>query len=181
MPGGTAFQPTALQSNAFEIAGGVAATELQVTIGITQDSDLVSVTLENTGSQTHGFEMGGEEKPRRRNLVTILPDTPKPEKKTITKREIDRRVFEQAREQAVSIIERAAKDHATSIRTQPVRYGAVRTSIKPLAKKLGGWDWVSAYQRLYDEALREQIAAELAIEDVIAEEDAIIMMLLENS
>ena len=130
-------------------------------------------------SQVHGFEMGGDEpRPKRRNLVTILPDTPR---KTITKRDVDHRVFEKAREQALKLISESALEHATNIRTQPVRYAAVRTALKPISKALGGWDWVTVYQRMYDDALREQIKAELAYLDQMNEEDEIIALLLENS
>jgi hypothetical protein len=41
----TAFQPDLFQSNAFQIAGGVTATEFEATISFTQDSDGLSVTL----------------------------------------------------------------------------------------------------------------------------------------
>ena len=40
----TAFQHS-FQSNAFQIAGGVAATDFQATIAFTQDGDVVSLTL----------------------------------------------------------------------------------------------------------------------------------------
>jgi hypothetical protein len=41
----TVFQPGAFQSDAFQIEGGVAATDFQVTIAVVQDSDSLSITL----------------------------------------------------------------------------------------------------------------------------------------
>ena len=41
----TAFQPDLFQSDAFQIAGGVAATDFQVSIALTQESDSISVSV----------------------------------------------------------------------------------------------------------------------------------------
>lgn len=51
----TAFQGNAFQPNAFQIAGGVAATEFEATIGFTQDSDGLSVTTQFPAEAVGGW------------------------------------------------------------------------------------------------------------------------------
>lgn len=51
----TAFQPDLFQSNAFQIAGGVTATEFEATISFTQDSDGVSVTADFPAEAVGGW------------------------------------------------------------------------------------------------------------------------------
>jgi len=50
----TAFQPDLFQSDAFQIAGGVAATDFQVTISFTQDSDGYSLQFRLPGEEGAG-------------------------------------------------------------------------------------------------------------------------------
>ncbi len=129
-------------------------------------------------SRVHGFEMGGEAaKPKRRNLVTILADDkPKaePSRKTITKRDVDRRVFEKARDEARTVIETAAKAHAATTHPKAQRFAEVRTALKPLAKALGDWNWIAVYQRMYEDAINAALREEMAREDarIVAEQEA---------
>ncbi len=137
--------------------------------------------------KVHGFEIvpehGRKGDRTRRGLVTIIEDggkqEAKSERKTITKRDIDHRRFEQARERALEIIADAAQQHAKATKPESQRFASVRMSLKPLVKPLGGWNWISVYQRLYQAALLDAIKNELAIQDGIDEEGAIIAMLME--
>ena len=129
-------------------------------------------------SRVHGFEIGGEAaKPKRRNLVTILADDkPKADetaRKTITKRDVDRRVFEKARDEARTVIETAAKAHAATTHPKAQRFAEVRTALKPLAKALGDWNWIAVYQRMYEDAINAALREEMAREDarIVAEQE----------
>lgn len=119
--------------------------------------------------RAHGFEIGGdhepEPKPKRRGLVTLTQEPEQKARHTITKREIDRRVFEKAREEARAVIAKAAEQHSTATYAKAERFAQVRTALKPLAKALGDWNWIAVYQRMYQDALDEQIRQELAREE----------------
>mgnify|MGYP003542901289 CR=1 FL=1 len=126
----------------------------------------------------HGFEMGGNDpKPRRRNLVYVLPDDQPRSSATPVKAApaID---FATARQKAADIIKAAATEHAASKVSKAVRYGYVRTSLKPLSPVLGDWNWINLYQRLYDAALTEQLRREVEILDQLEEDSAIAFLLL---
>lgn len=158
-------------------------TSWQFSLEINEDFPELSTPPVVDTPRVHGFEIGPEHGRKgdrtRRGLVTIVEDEAKPERKTITKRDIDHRRFEQARERALEIIADAAQQHAKATKPESQRFASVRMSLKPLAKPLGGWNWISVYQRLYQAALLDAIKNELAIQDGIDEEGAIIAMLME--
>lgn len=131
----------------------------------------VSFAVEGEPERAHGFEIGpATTKPKRRGLVVVDETEEKPARQKITKRDIDRRVFERAREEARAVIAKAAEQHATTQHVKAERFAQVRTALKPLAKALGDWNWIAVYQRMYQQALDEQIRQELAREDAIAAE-----------
>jgi hypothetical protein len=154
-----------------------------IAVGWTIPPDLLppAVIVPPPTGSGHGFEMGGEEKPRRRNLVTIIREE-KEEKprQIITAKGIKQRKFKTAREEARKIIEQAVEEHAKNIAPQNIRYASVRAALKPLQKAIGSWDWVSLYQRMYADAIRDQIALELLVIDRAreAEEEEILMSIL---
>lgn len=131
----------------------------------------VSFAVEGEPERAHGFEIGpATTKPKRRGLVVVDETEEKPARQKITKRDIDRRVFERAREEARAVIAKAAEQHATTQHVKAERFAQVRTALKPLAKAIGDWNWIAVYQRMYQQALDEQIRQELAREDAIAAE-----------
>lgn len=125
-------------------------------------------------ARVHGFEIGDDEPARRRrNLITIVKQAEateegKPRVK-ITKREIDRRLFERARDEARAVIAKAAEQHAATKRAKAERFAQVRTALKPLASTLGAWNWIAVYQRMYEDALNEALRQELIHEDALAQ------------
>lgn len=126
----------------------------------------------------HGFEMGGNDpKPRRRNLVYMVPDD-KPRSSATPVKAAPAIDFATARQKAADIIKAAATEHAASKVSKAVRYGYVRTSLKPLSPALGDWNWINLYQRLYDAALTEQLRREVEILDQLEEDSAIAFLLL---
>lgn len=124
-----------------------------------------------------GFEMGGgDPKPRRRSLVYIDADEPRSSAQEAP--QPARLDFETARQKAGEIIKAAATEHAASRVSKPVRFGYVRTSLKPLAESLGNWNWINQYQRMYDAALNEQLRREIEIADQLEEDSAIAFLLM---
>lgn len=61
----TAFQPDLFQSDAFQIAGGVAATDFQVSIALTQESDSFGLNL-SLGQISRG---AGKSRKRQRYIA----------------------------------------------------------------------------------------------------------------
>jgi hypothetical protein len=68
----TAFQPDLFQSDAFQIAGGVAATDFQVTIAFTQDSDGFNLQLNLPSME--GADSSKRRRHRREKYVTVYKD-----------------------------------------------------------------------------------------------------------
>lgn len=82
-----------------------------------------------------------------------------------------------AREAAKEIVVELAKLHAEDPAPKPERMRDVRQAIKPLLKPLGNWNWTALYAKAYEQALIEQIKAELKRRDEIDEEDLEILLM----
>jgi hypothetical protein len=176
--GALASGSAVVAGSATQAAGGIHTTSGELVAGSAQVSGVVTGPAQVGNG--FGFEMSSGTPRKRRSMVYVIDDktqrsSAKPE--IADTPENRRQIFKAARAQAETIIKSAAEDHAARGVSKAVRYGNVRTSLKPIAADLGDWNWINLYQRLYDQALTEQIKAEVRLQDE-AEEDAIISLLL---
>lgn len=102
----TAFQPNAFQGTGFQIAGGVAATQLEADISITQDDNLVTLTLELPKSTNAAGRP--QRNKRRRILVEIDGQNFAVNSEDEAVQLLDQ-LKEEAQKQANLVIERAQK------------------------------------------------------------------------
>lgn len=102
----TAFQPNAFQGTGFQIAGGVSATQLEADISITQDDNLVTLTLELPKSTNAAGRP--QRNKRRRILVEIDGQNFAVNSEDEAVQLLDQ-LKEEAQKQANLVIERAQK------------------------------------------------------------------------